>query len=43
MKFFAKQKVDQIGITAVTLQKILLFLMVCLLFVIAVIHILKQC
>eukprot|EP00026_Physarum_polycephalum_P012693 Phypoly_transcript_13020.p1 GENE.Phypoly_transcript_13020~~Phypoly_transcript_13020.p1 ORF type:complete len:325 (+),score=46.18 Phypoly_transcript_13020:53-976(+) len=28
MKFFAKQKVDQIGITAVTLQKILLFLMI---------------
>jgi len=32
MKFFAKQKVDQIGITAVTLQKILLFLMILSLF-----------
>lgn len=28
MKFFAKQKVDAIGITSVTLQKILLFLMI---------------
>lgn len=34
MKFFAKQKVDQIGITAVTLQKILLFLMILSLFTI---------
>lgn len=32
MKFFAKQKVDQVGITAVTLQKILLFLMILSLF-----------
>lgn len=32
MKFFAKQKVDQIGVTAVTLQKLLLFLMVLSLF-----------
>jgi len=32
MKFFAKQRVDQIGITAVSLQKILLFLMILSLF-----------
>lgn len=32
MKFFAKQKVDQIGITAVSLQKILIFLMILSLF-----------
>lgn len=32
MKFFAKQKVDAVGVTSVTLQKILLFLMILSLF-----------